>query len=115
MANTYKILGQAALALNTNTTVYTVGGSKEAIVSTISICNRNPVGVATAIRVAVVNNTSTLSSKHYILYDVLVDGTDSLFKTIGITLQAGDKIIVRANTVNVSVSIFGNELDPAPS
>lgn len=111
MPSVYKTLGQNALVLNTDTTTYTVPASKAVIVSTVSFCNRNVSGVNSAIRLAVVPSGESLSDKHYILFGSIVEARDTLFKTLGLTLAAGDKIVARSDTGDVSISVFGNELD----
>ena len=41
MAITYKVLAQSAPSATTNTDVYTVGATKQTIISTVTICNRS--------------------------------------------------------------------------
>jgi len=41
MATTYKVLAQSAPSATTNTDIYTVGASKQTIISTITVCNRS--------------------------------------------------------------------------
>jgi hypothetical protein len=40
MATAYKVLGQVAPAATTATTVYTVPSATEAVVSSVTVCNR---------------------------------------------------------------------------
>jgi hypothetical protein len=109
MATRYKILGQSAPSATTNTDLYTVPALKETIVSTIVIANRSDL--LTAYRVAVLPSGGSLGNEHYIAFDVNVGISDSTTMTLGITLTAGDKIIVRTATANVSFSAFGSEID----
>lgn len=108
MPNAYKVLGQSNPAANTNADPYTVPSGKSAIVSTISICNEG--ASATTYRVAVRPAGATIDPKHYLAYDATVDGNDSVFLTIGITLAATDVITVRAGTATVAFNVFGNEI-----
>ncbi len=110
MANTYKVLGQASPVINVATDVYVVPVTKSAVVSTISLCNTSLSGNATAFSVAVVPSGAVLANEHYILYKRFIEVRDSEFKTIGITLNAGDKIVVESDSGTLSVSIFGNEI-----
>lgn len=109
MATTYKVLAQAALSATTNTDVYTVGSGKSTVVSTLVVCNR--AATAAAYRIAVRPAGATLASQHYIAYDVAVGASDSTTLTLGITLAATDVITVYGSTANLSVSIFGSEIN----
>lgn len=108
MANAYKVLGQSNPAANTNADVDTVGAGKSQIVSTISVCNQGAAD--TTFRVAVRPGGAAIDPKHYVAYDATVQGLDSVFLTLGITLAAGDVITVRAGTATVSFNVFGNEI-----
>jgi hypothetical protein len=45
MPNTYKILGQAAPAATTETTLYSVPAATQAVISTITVANRTASSV----------------------------------------------------------------------
>jgi len=109
MAIEYKTLGQAALAATTNTDVYTVGAGKSTVVSTIVICNRS--SSAASYRIAVRPSGQALANKHYIAYDVAVGASDSTTLTLGITVAATDVITAYASSANLSISIFGSEIN----
>lgn len=108
MATNYKVLGQAAPSITTNTDVYTVPSATEAVVSTIIIANRS--GSATTYRIAVRPDGAAIANQHYIAYDVPIDAADSVTMTLGITLDATDVITVYAGSGDLSVSIFGSEI-----
>jgi hypothetical protein len=108
MPNAYKVLGQSNPAANTNADPYTVPAGKSAIVSTISVCNEG--GSQTTFRVAVRPAGAAIAAQHYVAYDSVVEGNDSVFLTLGITLAATDVITVRAGTANVAFGVFGNEI-----
>lgn len=110
MASNYKVLGQAAPALDTDTTVYTVPASSSAVISTFTICNRTSGSGASAFRIAVVPSGESLSNKHYLMYGEYLDAKESIFKTIGLTLATGDSLVVRSDSSDLSFSIFGNEI-----
>ena len=105
---TYKVLAQSAPAATTNTDVYTVGTGKQAVVSTLVICNR--AATAASYRVAVRPAGAAIANQHYIAYDVTVAASDSTTLTLGITLAATDVVTVYGSTANLSVSIFGSEI-----
>lgn len=107
MATTYKVLGQSAPSATTNTTVYTVGAGKSAVVSTIAICNR---GATSATYRLAVSASGTPSNAEYITYDAPIAANDTIFLTIGSTLEATKNIVVYASSANLSVSVFGSEI-----
>jgi len=108
MPETLRVLGQAAPAANTDTTVYTVGSGKSAVVSTITVCNRDP-GNAT-FRIAVSPGGAALANPHYIYYDAPLPGNSTFAATVGLSVGPGDVVRVRASTGNLSFSIFGSEV-----
>ena len=108
MATTYKVLGQSAPSATTNTDVYTVPAGTQAIISTISVANRSQS--ETLFRIAVRPNGSSIANEHYIAYDAKVSGQDSLFLTVGITVDAADVITVYAGSANLTFNIYGSEI-----
>lgn len=107
MATTYKVLGQEAPAATTDTTLYTVPSSTNTVVSTLSVANR---GITTTFRVAVRPNGASISNEHYIVYDATIAAGDSIFLTLGITLEATDIVSIYAGTANLSFGLFGSEI-----
>lgn len=109
MPTTYKVLGQVAPSANTNSTVYTVPGGAQTVISTISVCNQDVFN--RSFNIAVVPSTNSISSKHYIAYKTPIANLDSIVLTMGITLGANDSLIVYSeNTANISFSVFGMEI-----
>jgi hypothetical protein len=108
MANAYKVLGQAAPSATTDTNVYTVPASTEAVISTIIIANR--AATAGSYRIAVRPDGASVSNLHYIAYGVPISANDSVTLTLGITLNAADVITVYCSSADMSVSIFGTEI-----
>jgi hypothetical protein len=107
MANTYKVLGQQAPSATTNTTLYTVPSATSTVCSTLVVCNRE---TGTTFRVAVRPGGATISSEHYLAYDTAIEGFDTIFLTMGITLATTDVVTVYSTSGNVSFSLFGSEL-----
>jgi len=108
MPKAYKILGQSAPSAATATTLYTVPAATSAVCSTLAICNRS--ATATTVRVAVRPAGAALADAHYNVYDAPLDGNDSLFLTLGLTLAATDVVTVYATLATVSFSLYGSEL-----
>lgn len=107
MAVNYKVLGQSAPSATSNTDVYTVPSATQAVVSTISVCNRS---TSTTFRIAIRPGGATLANQHYVVYDNYVNQYDTVFITIGATLAATDVITVYAGAANLSFSVFGSEI-----
>ncbi len=106
MPTTTPVLGQAAPAANTDTTLYTAPAGSNVVTSTLTICNR---GTATAaFRVAVRPNGAALANAHYIFYDATVAPQATVSITIGMTLDAADVVTVRASTADLSFNLFGS-------
>lgn len=108
MATTYKVLGQSAPNATTNTDIYTVPSATQAVISTISVCNR--ASSELTFRIAVRPSGEALENKHYIAYNSKIAGQDSLFITVGITASAGDIITVYSSEANLSFNIYGSEI-----
>lgn len=110
MPTNYKVLGQSSPSAATDTTLYTVPASTQAVISTVSVCNRGTA--AATFRIAVQPDGASLANQHYVAYDVSVDGNATIPWTIGITLGDTDVVTVRASTANLSFSAFGSEITP---
>ena len=98
------ILGQAAPAATTNTTVYTVPASTLAVVN-ISVVNRG--GSAATVRVAL-SAGSTPSDDEWIEYNTSVGSTSVLERT-GVVLNETKNVVVYASSADTSVSVYGLE------
>lgn len=108
MAITYKVLAQSAPSATTNTDVYTVGAGKQAIISTITICNRS--ATAATYRIALRPDGAAIANSHYIAYDVALAANDTTALTLGITCDASDVVTVYASTADLSFGVFGTEV-----
>jgi hypothetical protein len=110
MPANFKVLGQTSPSATANTDLYTVPSEKEVVVSSLVIANRSTSTAATY-RIAIVKSGETLANKHYLGYDIALPASNSATLTIGITMSAGDKILVYASTENLSFSVLGMEVD----
>lgn len=108
MATTYKVLAQSAPAATTDTNIYTVAASTEAVISTIVVCNRSASDAT--YRIAVRPDGATLANQHYIAFNVTVGASDSTTLTLGLTMDATDVLTVYASTADLSFSVFGSEI-----
>jgi len=98
------ILGQAAPAATTNTTVYTVPASTLAVVN-ISVVNRG--GSAATVRVAL-SAAATPNDDEWIEYNTSVGATSVLERT-GVVLDTTKNVVVYASSADTSVSVYGLE------
>lgn len=102
-----KVLGQSNPSATTNTTLYTVPSSREAVVSSISICNL--ASSSATYRIAIRPAGATIANQHYLAYDVTVGAADTTIITVGITLATTDVITVYASTANLVFHAYGDE------
>lgn len=108
MAIAYKVLGQVAPSATTPTAVYTVPSATEAIVSSVTVCNR--AGTAGTYRLAVRPDGAVLANQHYIVYDASIDANDTIVLTIGLTLDAADVLEAYASSADMSFNAYGSEI-----
>lgn len=94
------ILGGADLTATTDTTIYTVPDDRVATL-TVSLCNRNSTVVL--VRIALVGDIT-----NYIEYDFSL-GPNLPIERSGIALGAGQSVLVRSDTANISASVYGWE------
>ncbi len=97
-------LGALDLAANTDTTLYTVPASNVGTAN-VSLCNRGTTAANVRIAVAA---AATPTNAEFIEFDVPVPPNGVLERT-GIVMNAGMRIVVRANQTNVSAVCWGFE------
>lgn len=98
------ILGQAAPAAATNTTVYTVPAATTAV-ATISVVNRGATAAAVNVAIAA---TGTPATSEYIEYQTVID-VNGVLERAGVVANAGERFVVYSTTANTSVTIYGYE------
>ena len=98
------ILGQAALAATTNTTVYTVPAAKTATFN-ITVTNRD--ASAATVQLAL-TASGTPSTSEYIEYNTVIPGFGVLEKT-GVVAQAAKNVVAYGSSANLTVNIYGFE------
>ena len=109
MPTAYKVLGQVAPAATTETNLYTVPVSTQAVVSSIAITNQ--AASSATFRIAVRPSAdATTAAKHYLVYGTTVGAADTVVLTIGVTLAASDKIQVYGSSATLSFSAYGSEI-----
>jgi|DEB0MinimDraft_3_1074331.scaffolds.fasta_scaffold147570_1 hypothetical protein len=108
MATAYKVLGQVAPAATTSTAVYTVPSATEAVVSSVTVCNR--AGASATFRLAVRPNGATLANEHYLVYDTSLAANDTIVLTIGVTMDAADVLEAYASSGDLTFHAYGSEI-----
>lgn len=108
MAIQYKVLGQNNPTATTMTVLYTVPPGKDAVCSTLNVCNMG--ATAATYRIAVRPAGALLAPMHYLAFDAAVNPNDIVSITIGISLSATDVIDVYSSNANLAFSLFGMEL-----
>lgn len=109
MAMTYKILGQKSPAATTDFNLYTVSGSKQAIINCITVANRD--ANSATYRISVRPDGATLTTDHYLAYDVQIGSNLSVALNLGITLDTNDVITVQSSSGLVTFNAYGVEID----
>ena len=110
MANAYKRLGAEVVTANTDTALYKVPVSTEAIVSELTICNIG--STARTFRVAHVDagDIGDVVNEDYKAYDCTLDANSSIMICAGLSMGAADTILVRANHAEVVFNLSGVEI-----
>ena len=108
MATAYKVLGQVAPAATTATALYTVPSATEAVVSSVTVCNR--AGTAGTFRLSVRPDGAALANQHYVVYDTSIAANDTVILTIGLTLDASDVLEAYASSADMSFNAYGSEI-----
>ena len=108
MPTAYKVLGQSAPSATTATALYTVPSATEAILSTITVCNRG-TAIGTY-RISVRPNGATLANQHYLVFDAELGPKSTNALTLGITVDATDVVEVYASSGDFSFNAFGSEV-----
>jgi hypothetical protein len=98
------ILGQAALAATTNTTVYTVPAATLATVN-ISVVNTGSTQALFRLALAA---TGTPTTAEYIEYNVTLQ-PGSVLERNGIVLNTTKRVVAYSDAATVSVTVYGYE------
>lgn len=101
----------AAVAVQKAITVYTVPAASQAVVSTLTVANNlTHSGYFSAYIVKSGDSVTTPPDKSLIFSRTGVDAGESYNATLGYTLSAGDRVVVRASHAGMHFNLFGSEL-----
>lgn len=109
MADRLKILATSAPAATTLTDVYTVPAANSATVSSVVVCNRGSTAVT--FRLSAAAGGAADAVNQYLFYDQALDPNSTFIATIGITLATTDKLRAYVSAANVSINVFGVEVN----
>ena len=109
MATRYRVLGQKSPTANQDWDIYTVNGTKDAVISCITVANRD--ANSATYRISVRPDGATLTDDMFIAYDVQVNSNSTVSLNLGLTLNQNDVLTVRSSSGLVSFSVFGTEID----
>lgn len=104
----YKVLGQEEPAATTETALYTVPASTEAVCSTLSVCNRATSNATFRVRIKI--NNAADADKQFVCYDAPISAKDTLLLTFGATLSAGDVVVIYSSNADTAFQLFGSEI-----
>lgn len=109
MATAYKNTKvQGTAGLTTYATLYNTTATTTAVVSTIAICNRSTS--TKAYRIGLDASAGTPNSDEFLVYDASVDGNDTVFLTVGVTLGNNQYIRISSTDNTVSFHAFISEI-----
>lgn len=89
--------------------LYLVGPDKQAIISSITICNQGKKNAT--FRLAIKPAGDSIASYHYRFYDTKVLGNRSYIATVGIALKEEDTLLVYSSNSLLSFSADIAEMD----
>ena len=102
-------VAQSNPAAATPADLYTVPAGKEAVISTLAVCEHN--NVSATYQVLVRPGGATAADVHRVIFDAPIAARDTIFVTTGIALAAGDVVTVEAATGDVTFTAFVNETE----
>lgn len=111
MPQSFKRLGAINPSANTQTNVYVVPSSTEAVMSTITVCNQTASNVSfSIIQMDASEFADPAPAATYLVRGAVVPAADTLVLTMGITANAGSILAANTNSGSISVSVFGSEI-----
>lgn len=106
MGTVRKVLGQSTGVADT--VVYTSPANTDTVISSIVICETNGVAATVRITIDPAGGTATAAGKS-VAWDLAIGANQTVALALGITLEAGGKVVMKASTANVTVNLFGQQ------
>jgi len=88
--------------------LYTVPAATEAVVSSITVCNR--AASSGTFRLSVRPNGAALANQHYIVYESNISAYDTIIFTVGLTLDSTDVLEAYASSADMTFNAYGSEI-----
>ena len=113
MPQSFKKLGAVVPTANTQTNVYVVPASTEAVLSTITICNQTAVNTSYSLMYFYKDEFATAEntpSRCFLVRGAVVPAADTIVLTMGLTANADSIISCNATGSDISFSAFGSEI-----
>lgn len=109
MATAYKNTSvQGTSGLTSYATLYNTTASSTAVLSTIVICNRS--SASKQFRIGVTGSAGTPANSQFIVYDASIEGNDSIFLTVGVSLGNTQYVRISSTDSNLSFSAYVSEI-----
>ena len=99
---------QGTASVGTYATLYTVPSAKQAVISTIAICNT--ASTAATFRIGITTSAGTPAASEWLAYDTTVAATDTVFLTVGASLDTGKFVRVSSSATTVAFTAFVSEI-----
>lgn len=100
---------QGTISLSTYSTLYNTSSSVQAIISTLAICNTAST-TAVTYRIGVDETAGTPNNSEWIVYDSTVPANDTVFLTVGMSLQENRFIRISSSASTSVFSAFISEI-----
>jgi hypothetical protein len=94
---------------STWTSLYTPSGSTTAVVSSISVANGTTASAQYRIALTAASSPYTPSQSEILVYDATVAANDTVTLTLGLTITNGLRLVVNANSPEITFAAFGSE------
>jgi hypothetical protein len=109
MATTYKRAGvQGTNSVSTYATLYEVPADTNSVLSTIAICNTS--ASAAVYRIGFDDTAGTPGASEWLVYGSSVSPNDTVFLSLGVSLQSGQFIRVSSSADTVTFQAFVSEI-----
>lgn len=99
---------QGTSSLSTYNTLYNTSSSVQAVISTVAICNTAATDVT--YRIGIDQTAGTPNNSEWIVYDSIVSGNDTVFLTVGMSLQENRFIRISSSASTSVFSAFVSEI-----
>lgn len=111
MSTSYKpVQVQGTAAATTYATLYTVPAGKEAIISSIVICNTDSSNGS--YRIGITTSETDPNAAQWLAYDVVVAANTTTALKLGVALDSGKYLRVSSAANTITFSAFVSEITP---